>query len=1065
MLSVWPSACVRADEKEDEIDEAILKKMKQKQKQKEKLDDERESEPWRKLPTTMVYLKALQRECGRGDLLRFEDAPQEAKDAVRDRWCRYTQGDAGFNKKANEIMETYGVPEQRSVTAPVPGKPTVQPYQQTVSWFVHPLSIRNPRLLVAHRTGAGKTCSMIRIFDNFFSDLRPKIAIFPTTAVCNNFYMELLDPKFPNRYAEWLAREDKIDDVRKSLEMAKGVLKSGRVTESYRLDPLRPSAPLRAFSYTQAGGRQSCGERHSINPVFKCPDGYAGGWDYSPGETHDPDGYEEFTSDGNPFSNKIILMDEVQNLLQPSPEIQKSKTRVLMLDRLKSMLATCTNSVVVGFTATPLVGEPSSPSSKPLLDVIKGSLKASALDEGFSSYFMSTPTAVFPQVKPSGIPSCVPEALFRRVPLRNFALPDESPMQVDTDGVDGDGAGSSEKKKKKKKTDSRTQGNLSAYLAEREKNGDSSTKLGPLCSIGQHYSSAGQYNGPIMCIRGHAGKLLKYAFNEDTADTGYQFDRADGFCTKLAAICDDLDGSRDKTLVLVHAHHGFKLLLRLLCSRYGKKSVVGYPPSKVKEEDVEMKRLLGERHDSRATAQGRPCPCNLCIFNNRKANLRGEERRIIVADAKECSEGVSFLGVRRMLIVDVPSTAIEYIQRVGRVVRFAGHAGLNPDERNVQVKLYVGTIPTGADDAPIKSADEQQVEELDAGVKEYQSKLVKLRENAFDGGRWDESSGDVPTLLEDDELDFNDSDPVDSPSKPASSKPHAVSKPATSLATSKFKRLYDKVNMKPTCDEIWTATQCLVEHYVEDQDDAKRFVKMLKREPLFQNGETVTYSNIDEPKQLAVLLWSSVVNCNGRELCSLLNQCIRDDDARPETHEPLRSAVLLTRAINRVTVTADSKRLNAVLDTYNWPSGPNAELGQSDEKDVTWRGGALPAEHLQFFKPGKQFRSNMFLATSFDKSVATGNFMDPIKPGSRVLWKFKFEHRNCKHVNFLGGDDIQSAVKSEREFLLSPYSIFTVASVLQSDDVETEPHFITLNVAPDNKLDLDAEELPLAPWG
>ena len=63
-------------------------------------------------------------------------------------------------------------------------------------------------------------------------------------------------------------------------------------------------------------------------------------------------------------------MDEVQNLLQPSPEILKSKQRVLMLDRLKSLLSTAKNSVIVGFTATPLIGEESL-TVKPLLDVIK----------------------------------------------------------------------------------------------------------------------------------------------------------------------------------------------------------------------------------------------------------------------------------------------------------------------------------------------------------------------------------------------------------------------------------------------------------------------------------------------------------------------------------------------------------------------------------------------------------------------------------------------------------------------------------------------------------------------
>ena len=74
------------------------------------------------------------------------------------------------------------------------------------------------------------------------------------------------------RYAQYLYKEKKVGpDVRKGLELTKGVLKSGRVSDSYLYDDARPSAPLRAFSYTQAGGMQSCGERSSINAVFKCP--------------------------------------------------------------------------------------------------------------------------------------------------------------------------------------------------------------------------------------------------------------------------------------------------------------------------------------------------------------------------------------------------------------------------------------------------------------------------------------------------------------------------------------------------------------------------------------------------------------------------------------------------------------------------------------------------------------------------------------------------------------------------------------------------------------------------
>jgi hypothetical protein len=63
-----------------------------------------------------------------------------------------------------------------------------QPYQKTVSFLVHPFSPIQ-RLLVAHRTGAGKTYTMIRVLDNFFYDKRPKVVIFPTQSIANSFYL------------------------------------------------------------------------------------------------------------------------------------------------------------------------------------------------------------------------------------------------------------------------------------------------------------------------------------------------------------------------------------------------------------------------------------------------------------------------------------------------------------------------------------------------------------------------------------------------------------------------------------------------------------------------------------------------------------------------------------------------------------------------------------------------------------------------------------------------------------------------------------------------------------
>lgn len=744
-----------------------------------------------------------------------------------------------------------------------------------------------------------------------------------------------------------------------------------------------------------------------------------------------------------------------------------------MVDRLKSMLATAKNSVVVGFTATPLVQneEGSFPNAKPLLDVIKGAnSEGRLLDEGFTSYFMSTPTAVFPRVEPSSIPDDVPDKLFVKVPLQNFPTPSPTDPSPETT-ADG------EKKKGGKKKESKVFGNLAAYQEEKSKKGESSAKLGMLCSLGQHYSSAGAMGGPIERIRGDEGKLLKQAFEcVEPGPTGYVQERAYGFCTKLARVCDDLAEGKEKTLVLVHSHHGHKLLLRMLHTRFASAGrAIGYPPTKVNDKDDELRELLGQAHDAKAKLRGE-CKCNLCVFNS-KDNLRGEKCRIMVADAKECSEGISFLGVRQMLVIDVPSSAIAYIQRIGRVVRFNGHGGLPVDERCVQMRFYVGCINPQSSEDLTKSFDEQLVDKLKESVKDYQTKLRKLECEAFDQGKWKNEGKPQDAPLEEEE----DDEPlvVEEMPRPmeATLPKSAVLHTAKTLRDSNFKTLYnDAACRNPTCQDIWEAVFGLVKFYEPDEVVAKTFMRRLRAEP-FMDEDVVTgklekkkYGDVKDPRQLAVFIWSSFLTCNGRELCSFLNQCIREDRVDDsELKAPLKHAVMLTRAINKVTVTASSSRQSKSTDVYGWPSGPNAELGKSDEADVTWRGGALPEEHVDFFSVGKQFRSNMFLATSFDKSVAVSDFMNKVKPKSRVVWKFQFEHLNCSHVNFLGGEEMQSAVKTEAEFLLAPYSIFEVVEVDKSVDVEAREHRITLRVFPDNKLKLDglddSESLPLAPWG
>ena len=233
--------------------------------------------------------------------------------------------------------------------------------------------------LVAEAHGRGGCLTMrAEIADNYFKDRRPKILVFPTNAVCTSFYREMRNPHFPNRYADYLTRGD-FGDSKKALELT-GILRNGIVAPEFVSHPDLPSAPLRAFSYTQAGGAASCGVRP--NAVFKCPDGYAGSY---PEKVPPMGGYPDFkNASGNPFSNKIVLMYEVHNLVRPSGEILRNEKRMLMLMRLRQLLRTAENSVIIGLSGTPLCDVPAEAAA--LQNLIKGRHQQQLNDEGFISY-------------------------------------------------------------------------------------------------------------------------------------------------------------------------------------------------------------------------------------------------------------------------------------------------------------------------------------------------------------------------------------------------------------------------------------------------------------------------------------------------------------------------------------------------------------------------------------------------------------------------------------------------------------------------------------------------------
>jgi superfamily II DNA or RNA helicase len=135
-------------------------------------------------------------------------------------------------------------------------------------------------------------------------------------------------------------------------------------------------------------------------------------------------------------------------------------------------------------------------------------------------------------------------------------------------------------------------------------------------------------------------------------------------CPKLHAIVMEVATCEEKSVIMVSRQTGYSVVLELL----------------------RQMASVGSSTFGVATMD------ELSEFNH-VSNLRGEKYRVLVADAVICSEGVSFLAVRRVFLADVPSSPSQFIQQCGRSIRMFGHQGLPEEEQTVTNKLFVARFP------------------------------------------------------------------------------------------------------------------------------------------------------------------------------------------------------------------------------------------------------------------------------------------------------------------------------------------------------------------------------------
>ena len=119
---------------------------------------------------------ALKLDAVRCDSCRDDDDAAAAEPTWEELEDYVPPGTAGFTAFAQAQMQLANVPSNPKVLpadelkpaewVSQATKPRLQPYQETVAYLCRPGSVPNARMLVVHRTGSGKTATMIQIADN-----------------------------------------------------------------------------------------------------------------------------------------------------------------------------------------------------------------------------------------------------------------------------------------------------------------------------------------------------------------------------------------------------------------------------------------------------------------------------------------------------------------------------------------------------------------------------------------------------------------------------------------------------------------------------------------------------------------------------------------------------------------------------------------------------------------------------------------------------------------------------------------------------------------------------------
>lgn len=607
------------------------------------------------------------------------------------------QGQPGFVEECRRNLALNGItPKSINLACAKKGEPMKAfGYQMVFDCLVRPDSPLT-RMLDKMRAGSGKTFNMVRLLHNYFYDSRPKVLVFPNTAVASNFYDEILI--YPSRYKDYLQnwfrskhwRRDTMTllqhyekDFRQwkcpnpdCQQINKNVYQCTACKTLHRLakqeardcldmksrlhragQPGYLAAPLRAFTVNSAGGSQIYNQKH---PLIKHARRIGG-------------------PSKNPLDSCIVLIDEAHNLFVDAKRSDLTEKR----RRLVKWIETAHNMVFCALTATPITQfDKRQEQYKAFMKMVKGpGAENKSTNQGYIFNFNYLLPSLFPRTVPRVGCSLLEDGRVQCVLGRIVYVPMEGR-------------------------------NAQVYVKKHNQYTKKQTK--PL--------NAKQ----ILKLQNYCNSRAYFTRKQDCiADFKNSAQNPKLHHTKLVKIIQDVQSRpQEKTLIIVDRRHGYRCVLEAFRYLFRQQNArwAGFYDETTTEDQL---ALAGGGNKKKVRYMQLKDEFNK--FNPTKDRQYGQagqkpKIRCLVVDASVFSEGVSFFGVRRLILMNPALNENQWSQRIGRALRACkSHHHLPEAERQVQIDVYCSVLLTTAE------AQQMNRPELGAGALQKAKKKSKKK--------------------------------------------------------------------------------------------------------------------------------------------------------------------------------------------------------------------------------------------------------------------------------------------------------------------------------------------------